>query len=214
MIHKSLIVAILSSKAGVNRRERSRRAWCNQLKKSARVAVFFFAGGGGGEQAIAEQDVVTLDCSDAYFDVTRKSRKLLSYVLETYAFDHLFRCDDDTYVDPERLLAMEFGDYTGYDYGSFVGHGPYAHGGAGYCLSRSAAVIAESNMSLETREAEDMSIGDALHRSGMKLHHDERFRYMWEVTRLPRSGNDVITAHYVNSDERLAYLLEQRGARS
>jgi len=93
-------------------------------------------------------------------------------------WDFLFKCDDDTYVNFPKLVEY-LKDFDKHDVlyigGPIFNPFPYAQGGAGYVLTRSAIIksmdrLQEVCHNPETnKRAEDYSIGFALKESGILL---------------------------------------------
>jgi len=93
-------------------------------------------------------------------------------------WDFLFKCDDDTYVNFSKLVEYlkDFDKHDVLYIGSpLVNPFPYAQGGAGYVLTRSAIIksmdrLQEICHNFEiNKNAEDYSVGLALSRAGIKL---------------------------------------------
>jgi hypothetical protein len=111
-------------------------------------------------------------------------------------FDYLFKCDDDTYISLPRLRAFDPAgrDYIGAEWRPGVG---YASGGAGYLLSRRAAMIVAERFESYPTGAEDLLVGRILAAAGIELSIDPRFVPFGSADRRPRADNDLITAHAV-----------------
>jgi len=109
-------------------------------------------------------------------------------------WDYLFKCDDDTYISMPRLLAFDPAgrDYIGAEWRPGVG---YASGGAGYFLSRKAAVIVAERLEPYPTGAEDLLVGQVLRAAGIELSIDSRFVPFGSLERCPRADNDLITLH-------------------
>jgi hypothetical protein len=129
-------------------------------------------------------DEVILECPDDYDGLPFKTREIAKFGLKT-KFTHLFFCDIDTFVVPERLLECGFEQY---DYMGLFGEGynseghfdhkisgpwdrkapdmmmrdvyPWASGGHGYFLSRQALKLVASTEPMHW--AEDFCVGQIL----------------------------------------------------
>jgi hypothetical protein len=71
-----------------------------------------------------------LNCPDGYKDGKEKVIAIIQWAVE-HGYDCLWKVDDDVYLRPERLLALEPHDY----YGAIVPNSPVC-AGAIYGLSR------------------------------------------------------------------------------
>jgi hypothetical protein len=135
----------------------------------------------------ADMGLVEIDQYDQVHDPIRTLRMI---GMATYAYargyDHMFRCDTDTYVWINRLLASGFEqhDYMGYclEYPgqeTIRGHATRtAHGGDGFFLSRRAMEIiknAKPHTYYDGKYWGDMWTGDVLWRHGIHCKRDTRF---------------------------------------
>ena len=58
-------------------------------------------------------------CPDDYASLPQKTRGFCRWALANAEFEYLFKCDDDTYICLDRLLAVPSGlDYCGWKLGS------------------------------------------------------------------------------------------------
>lgn len=118
-------------------------------------------------------DEVILDCPDDYQSLNLKTKAILEWAIER-EYDAIFKCDDDSYVFPRRLLSSEI---VRYDYaGCYIPAGeiggisyPAFAGGGGYWLSsRAAKLILHSNLYYFI-SAEDRNVGFILAKCGIGL---------------------------------------------
>ena len=109
----------------------------------------------------------TAQCPDDYNSLSLKTRWLCLWAITNFMFDFLFKCDDDTYVHVDRLLKCDtHGDYVGCD---IPGHDyPHASGGAGYRLSRNAAIHVATFLN-GSASYEDWMVWKLLTNAGMPL---------------------------------------------
>jgi len=149
-----------------------RETWGRSLPLA--VDLRFFVG--GGHQDFVLHDEASLDCKDDYDSLPYKTREICRWLLKTDN-EHIFLCDTDTFIIPNRLLASGF---VQYDYSGRFGtvhpigqtflyddlrnppamYYPWASGGIGYFLSRKAAEkIAFSDIN---HWAEDLWVGQIL----------------------------------------------------
>jgi hypothetical protein len=186
------------------RQQACRATWVPRLDAAQNVRVVFLRGG-SADGAHLHGDVLALPCGDDYNSLVHKSREFCRWAL-TQEFDYLFKCDDDTFVVADRFLRF---DPSGRDY---IGVDPldhvtprFASGGAGYWLSRAAvecvaAMDLESTVASAGTNGEDYCVYWAL-RDRFTFHNDQRFQAWNQPHRLPKSSNEVITAHYIQPDE-------------
>jgi hypothetical protein len=158
-----------------------RNSWGRDLKTRG-VDTYFFMG-----KDPAQDDTrrlrryvtgeVVLDCKDDYESLPVKTHRICQW-LQGKMYQHLFFCDNDTLIFPDKLLSSGFEKY---DYSSSVwwggepgcppfkftdSYGEYpecrawASGGWGYFLNRKAADIVANTYSRYW--AEDMYVGDVL----------------------------------------------------
>lgn len=156
----------------VGRREMGRRTWQKRFaclipsvgdKPSLDLVEFVGRG--------AEGDVV-LDAPDDYAGLPAKVQAMFRWALDQ-GYDYVFKCDDDVYVWPDRLLErFEPTDYRGFM--AEAATGPYVCGAA-YWVSRKAMEVIV-NTEWDGHWAEDKWVGRTLAAAGIKPEHDARFR--------------------------------------
>lgn len=145
-----------------------------------------------------------------------KTYKMLIESLK-HEWDFLFKCDDDSFVVFHKLIDL-LKNYNPSD-NLYIGNKivnpfPYAQGGAGYALTRSA--VEKCIFSLKyfygddpkNKRAEDYSIGLALKEQGIDLTHTDLFSTpardwvkkddSWLIDAIIK--NNKITTHYVRPD--------------
>jgi hypothetical protein len=186
-IKARLLIGVCSCKANEHRRAAVRATWLNHLTDGAKAV--FFVGEGAGD---GKPDVMEVPAPDDYFNLPRKVQTFLQYALASYQFEYVFKCDDDTYVVPERLadLATNGAAFVGSWY--FAEQG-FASGGAGYLLSVEAArLIADAPR--PQAGAEDIWVSSLLRAGGFQLTPSRRLTPDHED--LPRQDNNLITVHY------------------
>jgi hypothetical protein len=135
--------------------------------------------------------------------INRKTESLARFAIKN-GYHYVFKCDDDTYVRTDKLLASGFEahDYTGfmgshYDFES--GH-PYewAQGGAGYWLSHKAMLLVATGL---TRiRAEDFAVGQLLALNGIAAHHDDRYQPAVSQQDIEHPDSRMITFHKVDPE--------------
>ena len=179
-----VLVAISSCQAYENdgRNQSLRDTWLPELKWDYK----FFHGQGSQRR----DDVVNVDCNDAYYDLTSKTKLKCKWGVE-HGYDFIFCCFPDMYARPERLELCGFEQH--YYFGTTSHNCPggcYCQGGPGYFLSRRAAeLIANCG---ENYPNEDCFVANILLRAGVKPIHCDGFKYLGPG---PLKTNDVITNH-------------------
>lgn len=198
-----LIVGALSccSPQYQRRREKCMRTWLPELERAG-VEVLFLVGVGDSidKPRVVEPEEhgrigreLQIPCPDTYAALPQKTAAFCRWACEQRAFDYLFKCDDDTYLVPGRLLER---DLRGIDYlGSplFIGI-PYASGGAGYFLSRRATEYVADQMK-EREGPEDLIVSQHLHKNGIRLHPDRGFVAVRNDVLRPKPDNYLVTSH-------------------
>lgn len=206
----SLLVLVLSSPGNVELRNTIRQTWLSVSKKNHNYQAFFVVGDRGlnskqvydlaGEKS-RHSDLMVLPMHDTYNDLTRKLIKSLEFAHKNFKFDYILKCDDDTFVDVERVVeelaihkdpflywgffdgrapVQTKGKWADTSYKLCDRYIPYALGG-GYVLARELVkFIAENSRILELYSSEDVTVGTWL--AGIKVNrkHDTRFDTEWK----------------------------------
>lgn len=136
------------------------------------IGLKFFVGVG----ACAGQNEIFVDAPDSYQSLPAKVKAMCEWFVRS-DYDYLFKCDNDTFVHPERLLGMEFesADCAGHQ-GS--GSGSF-NGGVGYFLNKKAAeIISKDSMS---QGAEDAIVAKVLKDKVTRtnLHYQQWATWHW-----------------------------------
>jgi hypothetical protein len=163
-----------------------RSTWGQDLRGKALVR--FFVGHTGGDYFMAhpkadaksfKSDEVVVDAADDYNSLPHKTRAICQWAT-TKNLDHIFLCDNDTYVNVAKLLSFGYQryDYVGkiseplgetFPYKTVDRSGieeyiprcyPWASGGFGYFLSRKA--VFEIADTYPKGWAEDLWVGQVL----------------------------------------------------
>lgn len=193
-----LLIGILSRRDDENARCVCRETWVGEANRLEGVRCVFLLAGGRGRRPALEGDRLYLPVEDRYETLQTRVRQFCGWGCENSSAEVFFKCDDDTFVVPERLLHRSLWEeprhYTGFDIGSRQGYPPYGSGGAGYLLSRHAAGIIAADDSPDDYW-EDKGIGLALLRHGIRLSPDARFVPYGELAGWPAPENALISAH-------------------
>jgi hypothetical protein len=139
---------------------------------------FFFVGNGSLPLV---SDEIRIPAPDGYLDLPYKTREIMRWAL-AHGYDFVFKCDTDTYVYPQDLLATGFEkyDYSGWFNAPLkipnVVEGKYyawASGGIGYWLSRKGMQLVVA--SDPNHWAEDLWVGQVLAQESVLAFHDPRY---------------------------------------
>lgn len=189
-----VLVGICSSHVHAERREAVRKTWLPLCK--GQVEARFFVGTG----VVDEADTVVLNAPDDYDYLPAKVGAFFRYALEHFKFDWLFKCDDDTYLMPERLLSLlGTHDVVGNDFLAARGS---ASGGAGYLLSRKAVEALVADDSLAATGPEDVIFTGALVQRGWSWAATPRLCF--DARRVPTLSNNMVTCHWISPARMLA----------
>jgi len=175
-----------------HRRELCRATW-DPIVASLGCDVVFLVG---GERFCVDGDVLHLVCGDTYPELPQKTRAFCRWAFDQ-GYDRLFKADDDTLIHPQRFQAwlreVEGQDYVGNEWQPGVNYGS---GGAGYLLSRRGIELVVNQLQKKTG-AEDMLVGQIMHRAHIKLKIDTRLIPFGNAERCPLPGNDIVTTHKI-----------------
>jgi len=206
-----LLVAICSCQANRTTKQRAvQDTWIKDLER-LKVNYTFFEG---SEEAKASVRVVhedkhrlILPCGDDYYNLRDKTRQLCRWFVRMGSnrrYAYLFKCDDDTYVQVERLLQFDIGTF---EYAGRMINSGYAAGGA-YMLSKKAIGIVDDLMRPKNIAAymargswgnnEDEAVGNLLRECGIELKNSHLFHHGNDGRPTPK--NDSITGHHIQPE--------------
>jgi len=154
----------------------------------------FFVGEG---PPVAEPDVVQVAAPDTYIKLAWKTREAFRYALDFSDWDYVFKCDDDTYVVPERIESL-VGEIQPGRQAQWIGSDVlkkdgYTAGGAGYLLARSIVqALQVAEMPRYDWEGEDMWCGCTA-RNHVRCLWTPRLCQCSEP--YPAQDNDQVTCH-------------------
>lgn len=180
------------------RREAVIHTWAQEALADPDIDFYFVLGDSGRKIAHRDGWYLNAPCGDGYWDLSEKTRELCRYAVSQPHWDWLFKCDDDCYVNVPRLVEMARSNTSHVVGMNDAGH---YHGGAGYLLSRTAAMIIATDLDRrlgkesDWKKLEDQDGHKVLRARGIKFTHDDRLHAWDNKPVLP--GNDQITFHYV-----------------
>src|SRR4029079_10867291 len=116
-----------------DRREACESTWAGELRRRGHIVLY---AEGGHERPRAVNHVIQLPVADDYDSLSIKVREAIRFILGTIPIgqiDRLFIVDDNTFVHPDRWQAHQpDGEFEGLETDKI----PWAHGGAGWWMSR------------------------------------------------------------------------------
>jgi len=185
-----ILVGVCSCQAAAARRKACRDTWMRHLPPGVECRFFL----GGREPLACEPDVVALWENDDYLHLPAKGLAFYAWALENYDFDWLFKCDDDTYLVPDRLKSLCDRRYDLVGDMSLAQRG-FPSGGAGYLMSRRLAErIVEHGGEIPAVGAEDVLFGKLAIKLQARRHATPRL--FMGCTQTPRPGNDLVSCHW------------------
>lgn len=195
-----VLIAILSCHKYPERRQAQRDTWLANLRGAD---YRFFLG--GSESNSWNSDEVYLNCPDIYELLCLKTKAAMRWS-SAMAYEFTFKCDDDSFTIPKRLLTSGFEQHA---YSGFTEAGwepkedfRYCRGGSGYWTDRRSTQIVASHM-MERRHCEDVAVGHTLSRHGIVPVHDERYRHVENQGELESALADplLISLHKCNPEQ-------------
>lgn len=205
-----ILTTILTCSASQLRADACLDTWIQDIKPPHD---YVFYGDKAQSQSMDKTWNCTPDAGESRVRLPEKTYKMLIESLN-HEWDFLFKCDDDTYVNFPNLVEF-LKDYNASDdlyIGSqLINPLPYAQGGAGYILTRTA--VGKCILSLKdicrdkskNKNAEDYSVGLALREEKINLTNTNLLS-----TPTPHTDQSVclnailkdnkITTHYVEPD--------------
>ncbi len=198
----TILIGICSCVKNRQRREAIRKTWLSSLPDG--IEARFFVGDSGVSESESELESDTLfleGVRDSYDRLPDKVLSFFRYALDNFEFDWLFKCDDDTYIAPERLFFLTGAgvDLVGNE---FVKEQGFASGGAGYLVSRRWVERVACDPAIPKEGAEDVIITGRIIAGGGTAVSDRRLR--WNSKDYPRPENEVITSHWCSPAKMLA----------
>lgn len=191
-----VLIALKSCHRYAARREAQQATWLQNLDWAE---YFYVIGKPTPADGSFVKNALICEVSDAFENIAPKIVCACEYALEENAA-HLFIGDDDTYVQPTRLLhsGFEKHDYVGFLRVGPLGYNgdvPYAQGSAQWLSARAMEYIVKSPLMAEEGVIDDGAIGRTLI-DKVAFVHDWRYEPgpFW-YNRTPRPENNIITTH-------------------
>lgn len=108
-----LFVGISTCRKNLSKIDYLRKTWLKDLKNNNIEYKIFI---GRNSDVISHDDIVVLDVEDDYESLKDKTKGILEYSVKHSNFDYILKTDDDTFVDVDNLLKLNFldKDYVGW----------------------------------------------------------------------------------------------------
>jgi hypothetical protein len=104
-------------------------------------------------------DEVFLDCGDNYTSNPAKMKAICQWALD-HGYDYILRCDDDTFIYPDRIITRDLPLWEGKDYsGSLVESYEFHPGGCMFLSARAMRLVIAAPV---TCWADDTWIGQVM----------------------------------------------------
>lgn len=182
-----ILIGICSCLHYAHKHQAVRDTWLRVLAPG--ITALFFTG---ESKEINKPGLVQLACPDDYGHLPSKVQSFYSYALVHHDFDYLFKCDDDTYVHPERLLGLPRPGVEFIGNPRLFSHG-WTNGGAGYLMSREMTKRFAARP-VEAKGAEDVVFSNLAKASGLKIEMSSELHE--KSDKPPEHNNETITAHW------------------
>ena len=208
-----ILTTILTCSSTQERADACLDTWIQDIKTPHD---YIFYGDKTQSQSMDRAWNCTPDDGECRSRLPEKTYKMLVKSLD-YEWDFLFKCDDDTYLNFNQLVEF-LQDYNASD-DLYIGKQlinpfPYAQGGAGYILTRTAVQKCLKSLKYiygdksKNKNAEDYSVGLALRDQKIDLintdllstPHPQKAKQDQAVCVDAINKSNKITTHYVNSD--------------
>ena len=170
--HLRVLIALTSCHKHREWQQAQRDTWIKEIP--AGVDYRFFLG--RPNVLAPEEDEVFLDVPDDYNHLKYKTKALLEWSIE-HGYEHTFKTDVDTLVNPTLLLS---GDFSKHDYmGGVLNAGDlmFASGGAGYWLTRKAAQCVVEEPATPGPE-EDVHVARAVFKNKLFLRPSSHYKFL------------------------------------
>lgn len=200
-IKYDLFYLITTCAAYTNRREAQQNTWLRSVSADNSLYRYILSSANFIGQDSRIWNLSQYGIDDGYNTLPKKVLYGMRKALD-YSWDWLYKCDDDTYVVPNRLLQAT--SSTQAAFGHMLVH-PTEHkkwlsGGSGYVLPRSyVKYLVEHMQELPHTGPEDWHITGHLIENGFDVVHDDRFFPYNTAT--PDKINQIIATHYVKPEE-------------
>ena len=188
-----------------------RDTWAKDVPPEMDLRFFFGSRSLGFLEAMQVEDEILLDCQNDYAHLPDKVFAIVRWALAE-GYDYILKCDDDTYVWPER--ALEEIRFKQWDYAGYSAHLGSISGGPGYWLSKRAmALVAESE---PHTWAEDKCVEEVMSRNHVKaiqLNATHLCGLIEHWVDISRDLSGAVTAHAVKAEDMRAIYAREHANR-
>lgn len=198
-----LLIGVLTAKKLKFRRQAVWDTWGKEAILLPGVDLVFVIG--DPELKIPKRDgsFLYVPCPDTYKALPKKTRWLCLWTIGCTDADYLFKCDDDTYCRPDRLVTALLTDPRWEAVGGAVARRNRIdrfcfHGGAGYILHRRAMMAVGAYLTLQ-EGSEDYSVGAVLKENGLNVLNEGRLNFNKQY--YPTPENNFITTHNLSPEQ-------------
>jgi hypothetical protein len=166
-----------------------RETWLKDAKALG-IDYKFFHGRG----SVGTGDTILVDCDDAYFDLTSKTKLKCRWAVD-HGYDFVFCAFPDTYACAERLTTCGFENFDYFGDLLYHANGYYCQGGQGYFLSKRACAYVTDHPSNYPNE--DCYVGDLMRENPTMRCGDSRFFFYAGLspTGGPLKTNKIVACH-------------------
>ena len=120
-------------------------------------------------------DEVFLDCGDNYTENPAKMKAICRWALD-HGYDYILRCDDDTFIYPDRLLVQDEPKWILRDYSGACATNDFHPGG---CVFISRHMMEAVIAATVTNYADDVWMGQVAKDQGIPINHISTMRNQW-----------------------------------
>lgn len=151
-----------------------RDTWIKEIPSS--IGYRFFYGTrlrqGGAPPRAPASDEVFLNCGDNYTENPAKMKAICQWAID-HGYDYILRCDDDTFIYPDRLLVTNWAEY---DYSGSCATNDFHPGGCMFLSRRMMELIITSKV---TTYADDVWIGQISKQNKIPMNYIPNTRNQW-----------------------------------
>lgn len=165
-------VLMVSCHEYLDRMSACAETWVQELYRIAEIPTIFVVGDPSLRDPYSfnfDHNILKVRTGDDYWSLSAKVQEALRWVVDETNITHVFKCDDDTFINPQVFSEFVL-------HGAYIGslmsfeEDPslvYTSGGAGYFLNREAMEIVVSDPEVAANRFEDVAVGYALKKEGI-----------------------------------------------
>lgn len=188
-----MVVAIITCSKNKDKMAAIRATWIKDLI-ACEIPYYFIVGDPSLNECKIEKDILYVPCADVYEGLLSKVCYAYKYIIDHTSYDHVYKVDDDCFVNAALLYATNFWKFnyfgrlvctdesqlrrdwhfgkcsnTAFNQRPYSGkyYGAFCGGGYGYFLSRKAMIEVTAAAFTDEDILEDKAIGDLLRSKGI-----------------------------------------------